>query len=163
MALREGFQLGDDPPFDREAMAAVIADFPAHLAAITRQGVRHSFPDGSSLPLSPFTLFWFVEDDVEFLGSLHLRHGLANDYARLFTGHVRYGIRPSRRNQGLGTEMLTIARSEAKALGLQSILLVCREANLASRRLIEKSGGVFEKTVLDPYGEGPKRRYWLKV
>ena len=96
-------------------------------------------------------------------GSLHLRHELANNYARLIAGHVRYGIRPSRRKQGLGTEMLTAARTKAHALGLRRILLVCREANLASQRLIEKCGGEFERAVLDPHGEGFKRRYWLQV
>jgi predicted acetyltransferase len=162
-ALREGYHLGDDPPFGAEAIAAVAADFPAHLASITRQGALHFFPDGSSLPLSPFSLFWFIEDDGEFLGSLHLRHELANDYARLIAGHVRYGIRPSRRNEGLGTEMLTAVRAKAKALGLRRLLVVCREANVPSRRLIEKCGGAYEKTVLDPHGEGPKRRYWLAM
>lgn len=162
-ALREGYQLGDDSPLDVEAIAVVAADFSTHLAAITRQGALYTFPDGTSLPLSPFTLFWFIENEREFLGSLHLRHELANDYARQFTGHVRYGLRPSRRNQGLGTEMLTAARTQAKSLGLNRILLVCREANFSSRRLIEKCGGQFEKAVVDPHGQGLKRRYWLDI
>jgi len=162
-ALREGHQLGDDPPFGTDAIDAIAADFPAHLTAVTRQGALHTFPDGSALPLSPFSLFWFIEDGVEFLGSLHLRHELANDYARLFTGHVRYGVRPSRRRQGIGTEMLTAARAQARALGHPRILVVCRESNVASRRLIETCGGIFERAVLDPHGEGLKRRYWIVV
>jgi predicted acetyltransferase len=162
-ALHEGYHLGDDPPFDNEAIAAIAADVPAHLAEITRQGRLHTFADGSAAPLSPFTLFWFIEHDDEFLGSLHLRHELANDYARLIAGHIRYGIRPSRRNQGLGTELLTVAKTEARTLGHHRLLVVCREANLASRRLIETCGGIYENTVLDPYGEGPKRRYWIPL
>ncbi len=159
-ALQEGHQLGDDPPFDS---AAVAADVPAHLTQVTRQGRIHHFPDGSSAPLSPFTLFWFIEDGRDFLGSLHLRHELANDYARMIAGHVRYGIRPSRRNQGLGTEMLTAALPIARALGHRRIVVVCREANLASRRLIEKCHGRYDRTVMDPHGEGPKRRYWIEL
>jgi predicted acetyltransferase len=162
-ALREGYRLGDDPPLDPATIEAVAADVPAHLARITKQGALHVFPDGSSAPLSPFTLFWFIEDDKTFLGSFHLRHELANDYARRIAGHVRYGIRPSRQNQGLGTEMLTLARPLAQAAGHTRILVVCREANLASRRLIEKCGGVLESTVEDPFGEGPKRRYWIAL
>jgi predicted acetyltransferase len=162
-ALREGHQLGDDPPFAPDAIAAVAADFPAHLTAITRQGVLHTFPDGSALPLSPFTLFWFIEDGATFLGSFYLRHELANDYARRFTGHVRYGVRPSRRQQGIGTAMLTAARVEAARFGFHRILVVCREANIASRRLIETCGGEFESAVEDPYGEGIKRRYWIAI
>jgi predicted acetyltransferase len=162
-ALREGYRLGDDPPLDAAAIDTIAADIPAHLAQITRQGALHVFPDGSSAPLSPFTLFWFVENDTEFLGSFHLRHELANDYARRIAGHVRYGIRPSRRNHGLGTEMLTLAKPLARAMGHPRILVVCREANLASRRLIEKCGGILETTVEDPFGEGPKRRYWISL
>jgi predicted acetyltransferase len=162
-ALREGYRLGDDPPLTRDAIDAVATDLPAHLGTITRQGALHVFPDGSSAPLSPFNLFWFIEDDGTFLGSFHLRLELANDYARQFAGHVRYGIRPSRRNQGLGTEMLALAKPHARAAGYTRILVVCREANLASRRLIEKSRGVPESTVEDPFGEGPKRRYWIAL
>jgi predicted acetyltransferase len=162
-ALREGYQFGDDPPLGADAIDGIEAEFSAHLAAVTRQGALHVFADGSSLPLSPFSLFWFIEDGREFLGSLHLRHELANDYARLIAGHVRYGVRPSRRRQGIGTEMLTAARIHAQALGHPSILVVCRESNVASRLLIEKCGGVFERTVTDPYGEGPKRRYWITL
>src|SRR5665213_71471 len=105
-ALREGYQLGNDPPFNQEVIAAIASDFPAHLTAITQQGRRRAFPDGSSWPLSPFSLLWFVENEIEFLGSLLLRHELANEHARLFAGHIRYGIRPSRRNEGIGTELL---------------------------------------------------------
>jgi predicted acetyltransferase len=162
-ALREGYRLGDDPPLSPDAIDAVAADFPAHLERITRQGALHVFLDGSSGVLSPFTLFWFIEDGETFLGSFHLRHELANDYARRIAGHVRYGIRPSRQNQGLGTEMLGLARPYALALGHAQILVVCREANVASRRLIEKCGGVLESTVEDPFGEGPKRRYWIAL
>jgi predicted acetyltransferase len=162
-ALREGYRLGDDPPLDPGAIDAVAADLQAHLARITKQGALHVFPDGTSAPLSPFTLFWFIDDDETFLGSFHLRLELANDYARRFTGHVRYGIRPSRQNCGLGTQMLTLAKPHAQAAGHTRILVVCREANLASRRLIEKCGGVLESTVEDPFGEGPKRRYWIAL
>jgi predicted acetyltransferase len=162
-ALSEGYHLGDDPPLGAEAIAVIAADIPAHLAAATRQGVLHRFPDGTSLPLSPFTLLWLVEDKREFLGSLHLRHVLANDYARLIAGHVRYGIRPSQRGQGFGTELLMLAKVEARALGLRRILLVCREDNTPSRRLIENCGGIFENVVLDPHGAGMKRRYWIDL
>ena len=59
--------------------------------------------------------------------------------------------------------MLGLARPHALILGHERILVVCREVNLASRRLIEKSGGVLESTVEDPFGEGPKRRYWIAL
>ena len=162
-ALREGYQLGSDPPFNSEAIEAIAADFPAHLVATTRQDRQATFPNGSSGRVSPFSLFWFVEGEKEFLGSLHLRHELANDYARLFAGHIRYGIRPSRRNEGLGTEMLIAAMTEARVLGLSRILLTCSETNIPSRRLIENCGGAFEKAVYGPNDTGLIRRYWINI
>lgn len=162
-ALREGYHLGDDPPFDAGAIAGIAVDLPAHLAAITRQGVPHVFPDGSTTPLSPFILFWFIENGVTFLGSLHLRYELANDYARLITGHVRYGVRPSRRNQGIGREMLTLGKSAARAIGHHRIMLSCRDDNIPSRRVIETCGGILESIIMDPYGAGPMRRYWITL
>jgi len=162
-ALREGYRLGDDPPLGADAIGAIAADVPAHIAAITRQGALHTFPDGTSIRLSPFTLLWFVEDGRKFLGALHLRYSLAHEYARTIAGHVRYGVRPSRQRQGLGAEMLELAKDHARGLGHQQLLVVCREANIASRRLIERCGGVFEGTVIDPHGAGVKRRYWITL
>jgi len=161
--LQEGYHLGDDPPPDAKVISVIAADVPSHIAAVTRQGVLHHFPDGTSVPLSPFTLLWLIEDHQEFLVSLHLRHALSNHYARLIAGHVRYGIRPSRRGKGLGTEMLMMAKEKARALGLSRILLVCREANVPSLKLIERCGGIFETAVLDSYGAGMKRRYWIDL
>jgi predicted acetyltransferase len=79
----------------KRAIDAIASDFPSYLAAITQQGGRRVFPDGSSWPLSPFSPFWLIEDKAEFLGALLLRRELANDHARLFGGHIRYGVRPS--------------------------------------------------------------------
>jgi len=50
--------------------------------------------------------------------------------------------------------MLASARHKARAFGHRRILVVCREHNLPSRRVIEKCGGVFERSVLDAHGEG---------
>jgi predicted acetyltransferase len=122
-------------------------------------------PLTKALKFRPRSPFWFIEDGGEFLGSLHLRHELANDYARPVAGHVRYGVRPSRRWQGIGTEMPAAAQAQAqtRALGHLRILMACRESNVASRRLIETGGGIFERTVLDPRGEGLERRYRIAV
>jgi predicted acetyltransferase len=117
-ALREGYQLGSDPPFTQQAIAAITADFPTHLAAITRQGRRRVFPDGSSWPISPVSLFWLIEDEIEFLGSLHLRHELTNDHARLFAGHIRYGIRIGQNGDGPTTSQPWRAKQSISSSGL---------------------------------------------
>jgi predicted acetyltransferase len=50
---------------------------------------------------------------------------------------------------------------EARALGLQKVLVTCHDDNLASARTIEKAGGVLED-VRDTE-LGLTRRYWIAL
>ena len=50
-------------------------------------------------------------------------------------------------NQGYATEMLALALQKCDALGLRELLLTCSPDNPASRRVIEKNGGVLENIV----------------
>jgi predicted acetyltransferase len=43
------------------------------------------------------------------------------------------------------------------------ILITCLDANIASARIIEANGGVLEDIIPDPFGRGPKRRYWIDL
>jgi predicted acetyltransferase len=87
------------------------------------------------------------------------RHG-PNDYVRQF-GHIGYGIRPSSRRRGLASWALGRTLEEARALGLDRVLIVCEVDNLASVKTIEHHGGVFED-VRDTE-HGPMRRYWITI
>lgn len=104
------------------------------------------------------TYRWIVEGD-RVHGGIALRHG-PNDEVRQF-GHVGYGIRPSSRQRGLATWALGQILDEARALGLDQVLIVCEVDNLASVKTIERQGGVFEE-VRDTE-DGPVRRYWIKL
>jgi predicted acetyltransferase len=76
-------------------------------------------------------------------------------------GHIGYGIRPSARRQGLASWALGQMLTEAMALGLERVLVVCSDENVASARTIERCGGV----LLDiPNTErGTLRRYWIRL
>ncbi|MGS2616862.1 GNAT family N-acetyltransferase [Micromonospora sp. LZ34] len=104
------------------------------------------------------TYRWIVEGD-RVLGGIALRHGL-DDFVRR-VGHVGYGIRPSARRRGLATwalgRMLDVARRD----GLDRVLIVCAEENIASARTIEHHGGVLEG--IRDTELGPARRYWIKL
>ncbi len=101
------------------------------------------------------TYRWIVED-ARVLGGIALRHEL--DDARLrAVGHVGYGIRPSARRRGLATWALGRMLGEARRLGLDRVLIVCADDNIASARTIERHGGVLED-VRDT-GPGRARRY----
>lgn len=101
----------------------------------------------------PQTTYWLVEDEV-YLGRISIRHSLT-EWLREYGGHIGYEVRPSVRRRGHATQMLRDVRPLAAALGIDPALLTCDADNVASRRVIEACGGVFEDQ------RGVKLRYWL--
>lgn len=100
--------------------------------------------------------FWILDGDGGWVGFLALRRSL--NAALLETGgHIGYSVRPSRRGEGLAARALADALVEASALGLERVLVTCDEDNAASRRTIERTGGVYEDS------RGGKRRYWVST
>ncbi|MFC9660129.1 GNAT family N-acetyltransferase [Nocardia sp. NPDC127606] len=101
---------------------------------------------------------WIVEGG-RVLGGIALRHGDGDLVRRL--GHIGYGIRPSARRRGLATWALGEIIAEARAAGMDRVLVVCAAENLGSVKTIERCGGVLgsvQDTEL-----GPARRYWVTV
>jgi predicted acetyltransferase len=96
------------------------------------------------------------------VGRLSLRHAL-NRYLETVGGHIGYGVVPSQRQRGYAGEMLRQAIPLAASLGISDALITCDTDNLASRRVIEACGGVFEGIVDCPESGKPKRRYWLRT
>jgi predicted acetyltransferase len=102
----------------------------------------------------PTSTFWWV-DGNEYLGRLAIRHRLAPGQTGQRNGHIGYDVRPSARRLGHATAMLAAALPEAAALGLTQVLITCDATNDASRRTIERNGGV-------PTGQiDEKLRFWL--
>lgn len=124
-------------------------DFPAGFAAWVAQLAAES---------DRATCRWIVEDD-RVLGGIALRHGF-DDYVR-WAGHIGYGIRPTARRRGLATWALRRMLDEARALGMDRVLIVCGTRNIASATTIERVGGVVEATRDTEYG--PVRRYWITL
>lgn len=101
------------------------------------------------------TYFW-IADGGEFLGYLALRHALT-EWLLNEGGHIGFAVRPSRRREGHARRALALALPEARALGLDRVLLTCDEDNDGSRLTIEGNGGIYEDT------RNGKRRYWIPL
>jgi predicted acetyltransferase len=144
----DGFGLS---PFDE-------VDSPAGFAAWVARLVAQSDPARPTDTGPRCTYRWIVEDD-RVLGGIALRHG-DSEYVR-WAGNVGYGIRPSARRRGLATFAVSRMLDEARALGLERVLLVCAVDNVASVRTIERCGGVFEG--IRDTKLGPARRYWIDL
>ena len=102
------------------------------------------------------TCWWIVEDNV-VLGGIALRHGSGELVRR--AGHIGYGLRPSARGRGLAQWALKRVLGEARSLGVERVLLVCAAGNVASRKTIERCGGVLESAT-EP---GAARRYRIEI
>ncbi|GIH06844.1 hypothetical protein Rhe02_49110 [Rhizocola hellebori] len=102
---------------------------------------------------APVTNMWLVDGD-EFLGRIAIRHSLTPILLEA-GGHIGYDIRPSARRKGYATQMLRAALPVSFGLGIDPALITCDVDNIASRRVIERNGGVLE----DQRKE--KLRFWV--
>jgi predicted acetyltransferase len=105
--------------------------------------------------------FWLVDGD-EYIGSTNIRHDLT-EWLERYGGHIGYAIRPTKRQQGYGKLICKLALEEAREIGLTRVLITCDADNVASRKVIEANGGVFENEVPQPDRSAPKRRYWFDL
>ncbi|GHJ44077.1 acetyltransferase [Catellatospora sp. TT07R-123] len=142
--LREGLDV-DDP--------VVFAQFVARLHCSA--DVTVAPPEGMV-----HATYWWVVDRGEIVGSISLRHEL-NDFLLHAGGHIGYGIRPAARGRGLAGWALAEVLGHARALGLDRVLVTCKDDNTASARTIERNGGVLEDVRDTELGR--TRRYWIDL
>jgi len=119
--------------------------------------------EGKNLPEEyvPDTTYWLI-DNGEFIGRVSLRHTLTESLLKE-GGHVGYDIRPSKRNKGYGKRILELALQKAKEQGIHKVLVTCDETNIASKKIIEANGGIFENAIEVKEGKPKKLRYWIKI
>jgi predicted acetyltransferase len=99
------------------------------------------------------TYLWMVDED-EVLGRISLRHDLT-PWLLEAGGHIGYAVRPTARRRGVATRALGLMLPIAAERGIDPVLVTCDETNVASRKVIEANGGVFEDL------RGAKLRYWI--
>lgn len=110
----------------------------------------------------PSTQYLAYDEEGNLVGMIQLRHDLT-DYLRNHGGHIGYSVRPSERRKGYASQMLALCLHEAKQLGLKRVLVTCDESNIASRRVIEKSGGVQTASWPNPATGENTLRFWISI
>ena len=108
--------------------------------------------------MSRFLLF----DGDRLVGQSNLRRRLS-PALHLDGGHIGYAVRPSARCCGYATEILRQTLEEAHRIGIAKALLTVAETNLASLRVVEKSGGVFDRETISPRTGQTMRRFWIET
>lgn len=141
-----------------------IVPWAAHLGDLTFDQYLdklNKYKEGIDMPSDkvPATTLFYVEQG-EIIGAIDIRHEL-NAHLLQSGGHIGYGIIPPKRNQGYATKMLEEGLKYAKSIGLDRVLVVCDEVNLASEKTILKCGGVLEDT-----RQGKNeivKRFWIET
>lgn len=108
---------------------------------------------------SPQTTFGVFDDNI-LVGGFNLRYTIKGELIN-HGGNIGYLIRPSERKKGYGTLMLGLALKKAQEIGLDRVLISCRKDNVASEKVIENNGGIYESSYYDEKLKKTYKRYWI--
>ena len=104
--------------------------------------------------------YWLIDNET-FIGRVGVRTKL-NKNQRNKVGHIGISIRPSKRKKGYGFKGFKLALNKAKFNGLKKVLLICKDTNIASQKMIERLGGkLIEK--YEVKNEATRLRYIVKL
>lgn len=108
------------------------------------------------------TDYVLVDESGHVYGCCSLRHHLKGDLLNI-GGNISYGIRPTERGKGYGVLQLRLILEKAEALGLEKVLLTCRENNIGSKKTIERCYGIMDSPVPSRIPGIMELRYWIDV
>lgn len=109
----------------------------------------------------PSSMKWIIENN-EVVGTIDLRHLLNKSYFERL-GHVAYYIHPLKRNKGYASKALALAIKWYKKMPINKILITCYSDNEASKKVILKNCGKFEKSVKDKISNKTINRYLIDI
>lgn len=109
---------------------------------------------------SPHTLYLAINNYNKIVGAIGIRWKQV-PVLMSFGGLIGYSIRPSERGRGYSNEMLGLGLEKFKNTDINNILVTCKDFNIASKKAIEKNGGVFENVYENDDGYS-YLRYWIK-
>jgi len=97
----------------------------------------------------PFYYYDIFESSTgDFAGKISLRIG--DNRHSYYNGHIGYEIEPEKRGRGYAGKACRLVLPVARAHGMTRLYLTCKESNAASRKTIEKLGGIYIETAKIP-------------
>jgi predicted acetyltransferase len=161
-ALAKGWSPSTTTDVSGKFLAGIEADADAFLADLVSSDGVSIQQDGSARPRIPQIIRWLW--DGEFVGSINLRWQRGTDELPLYVlGHIGYAVVPWKQGKGYATAALRMMLAEAKAVGLGIVQITTDVGNEASRKVIERCGGIYVETFDGPFGNVPKLRYKIEV
>ena len=107
--------------------------------------------------------FYFLMNENRILGSISIRHNLEDEMLKKFGGHIGYNVRPSERRKGYATLMLSLALEKCAELGIEDIMVTCKEENIGSAKTIENNCGELKEIIFIPEENCNFKKYWINV
>jgi predicted acetyltransferase len=155
------------PEAGTEELHAIRENPTAFLAMLVDKegrGPPIKLPDGSTMARLPGYQKWIW--DGEFCGSIGLRWAPGkSSLPSTCPGHIGYSVVPWKQRRGHATEALRQLLTEAKALGLDHVVLTTDPTNEPSQRVVLKNGGVlvgrFRKS--EQLGSGDELRFRIDL
>lgn len=122
---------------------------------------RNKYEEDLPKSYSPHTLYIAINDNNQIVGAIGIRWKQV-PVLMTFGGLIGYSIRPSQRGKGYANEMLKLALDKFKNTTIEKILITCKDFNIASKKVIERNGGILENTYSNDDGY-TYLRYWIKI
>ncbi len=109
------------------------------------------------------TTYWLYDSERDkIIGASNLRHFL-DEAGMKYWGHIGYGIRPTERKKGYGTQLLNLTLGKAKDINLDKVLLGAYEGNMGSWKIMEKCNAKFESVVFEDETGLPIKKYRIDL
>jgi predicted acetyltransferase len=119
-------------------------------------------PDGTIVPRLPGYKRWMW--DGEFCGVIGLRWQPGTEALPVYClGHIGYSVVPWKRRRGYATRALGEFLPDAAGEGLRFVDICAEADNLASRRVIERNGGVFVEEFVTVPSLGSRREVRYRI
>ncbi len=147
---RDFMENGERPYFG----LTTFMSYAEYMAVLAENRAGKNLPEG----WSPYELNALINEDGDILCLGQLRFG--DDCGNTtWAGHIGYTVPPSLRGNGYAKEYLNKSLERAWSLRFGRVLLTCDYDNIASRKVIERCGGLYAGKFES--GQYKKLQYWF--
>lgn len=122
---------------------------------------KNKYEENLPASYSPHILYLAI-DNNEIVGAIGIRWKQVAVLMN-YGGLIGYSIRPTKRGKGYASEMLKLALDKLKRRNIENVLITCKDFNIASKKVIEKNGGILENTYNNIDDGYTYLRYWIKI